>query len=115
MAGSVHFRRDEFACRHCGVVVLTPRLVDALERLRAIHGRPIVIVSGYRCPIRNEAVHGAPDSQHMYGTAADLVPGAATVAEAESVGFRGIGSRGSWATHVDMRDGPVARWSYGSG
>jgi hypothetical protein len=37
------------------------------------------------------------------------------VAEAESVGFRGIGSRGSWATHVDMRDGPVARWSYGSG
>jgi uncharacterized protein YcbK (DUF882 family) len=115
MAGSRHFRREEFACRHCGVSLLTPRLVHALEHLRAIHGRPIVIVSGYRCPVRNKSVGGAPDSQHMYGTAADLVPGAATVVEAEAVGFIGIGSLGGWATHVDMRDGPPARWSYGSG
>jgi zinc D-Ala-D-Ala carboxypeptidase len=90
-------------------------LTAALEELRARHGRPIRIVSGYRCPVHNAQVHGAPDSQHMYGTAADLLPGVASVGDAEAAGFIGIGSRGAWATHVDMRDGPHARWSYDAG
>lgn len=80
-----------------------------------MHGRPLRIVSGYRCPVHNAAVRGAPDSQHMYGTAADLELGAVLAADAEAVGFQGIGSAGKWARHVDCRDGPRARWTYGAG
>jgi uncharacterized protein YcbK (DUF882 family) len=110
----IHFSRAEFRCPHCGEAFVRPRLLEALERLRAIHGRPIPIVSGYRCPVHNHAVGGARDSQHVYGSAADLPLGAATVAEAARSGFVGIGSRGPWAVHVDVRDGKPARWSYGT-
>jgi uncharacterized protein YcbK (DUF882 family) len=91
---------------------VVPRLTAHLEQLRARRGRPIRIVSGYRCPPHNRNVAGAPDSQHMYGTAADLPLGAASVHDAEAAGFIGIGTQGEWAVHVDMRDGPQARWSY---
>lgn len=74
--------------------------------------RPIAIVSGYRCPVHNAAVGGARDSQHMYGAAADIHSGIATVSQAARAGFRGIGSAGPWAIHVDVRDGPPARWKY---
>lgn len=109
---SRHFQRREFACKHCGVALVRPELELRLERLRARRGRPIVIVSGYRCPPHNLEVGGAPDSQHMYGAAADLHAHVATVAEAEQCGFTGIGSQGEWAVHVDVRDGPLQRWSY---
>lgn len=112
---SAHFQRREFACPHCRVALVVPRLTAALEQLRAIHGRPLTIVSGYRCPVHNTAVHGALDSQHMYGCAADLEVGAVLLVDAEAVGFQGIGSVGKWARHVDVRDGPRARWSYGAG
>lgn len=107
-----HFSRTEFSCPHCGATFVAPRLVRHLEQLRELVERPIVIVSGYRCPPHNKAVGGAPDSQHVYATAADLHPRVATVAQAEAAGFRGIGSSGRWAVHVDMRDGALARWSY---
>lgn len=110
---SRHFQRREFACPHCGVALVRPALTAALEQLRERRGgRPIVIVSGYRCPPHNLAVGGAPDSQHMYASAADLHAGVATVDEAAACGFIGIGSSGTWAVHVDVRDGAPARWTY---
>ena len=42
-----------------------------LQPLRDRFG-PIRINSGYRCPKLNEAVGGAPNSQHMKGEAADI-------------------------------------------
>jgi len=27
-------------------------------------------------------------------------------------GFSGIGERNGWATHVDVREGPTAFWTY---
>lgn len=50
---------------------LTERLLDSL---RAAYGHPIRVTSGYRCSRLNEAVGGVPDSAHLYGHAADLVP-----------------------------------------
>lgn len=48
-------------------------LVDnVLDPLRLAWGRPIVVSSGYRCPKLNAAVHGATNSQHKYGQAADI-------------------------------------------
>jgi uncharacterized protein YcbK (DUF882 family) len=86
--------------------------VASLELLRAIHGRPIRIVSGYRCPVHNAEVAGAPDSQHMYGAAADIPRGVCSFADARRAGFRGIGLRDGLPVHVDVRDGPAQVWHY---
>jgi zinc D-Ala-D-Ala carboxypeptidase len=116
---SEHFSTSEFRCKGEGrpghtdhPVVVSRRLVEALERLRALADhRPLVIVSGHRCRPQNRRVGGAPRSKHVSGEAADLEPGYATVAQAVAAGFRGIGSSGPWATHVDVRAG-LARWRY---
>lgn len=109
---SEHFVEAEFASKDGGGVRVEARLVWHLEKLRAIVGRPLVIVSGYRTPAHNARVGGAKGSRHLHGDAADIPRGYATVAQAEQAGFRGIGSSGPWAVHVDMRPGPPARWRY---
>lgn len=50
-------------CEHC------------LEPLRAFAQCPIIISSGYRCPAVNghPEVKGAPNSNHLYGYAADII------------------------------------------
>lgn len=111
---SPHFDRTEFRCRHCGLLPPKTRawrhLATHLERLRAILGRPVRIVSGYRCPQHpiERAKPGGP-GEHNRG-AADLELGVATVEQAEAAGFTGIGNRGRWATHVDL--GRRRRWAY---
>lgn len=50
-------------------------LAEGLEKVRAllpIQNSPLHIDSGYRCPDLNKAVHGAADSAHMTGYAADF-------------------------------------------
>lgn len=115
---SAHFSRSEFRCHGTGRpghpahgIPVSPTLVAHLEQLRAIVGRPLKIVSGYRCPWWNARVGGAPQSRHLKGDAADLPSGYATVAQAAAAGFSGIGNKGQWAVHVDTR-GYRARWTY---
>lgn len=57
----------------------TPEAVESLRRLCANVLEPVRrrfgatrITSGYRCPALNEAVGGAPASQHLRGEAADI-------------------------------------------
>ena len=83
-----------------------------LEILRASIGTPIRIVSGYRCPVHNAAVGGAKDSQHVYAAAADIPPGLTSLSVARAAGFTGVGTKGPWAVHVDVRDGPFTHWTY---
>lgn len=109
---SPHFAAKEFACPHCGVALVRPALLELLERIRARTGGPLRIVSGYRCPIHNAEISGATDSQHMYGTAADLAAGQLTIAGAIRAMAVGIGSKGNWVLHVDVRDGPRTMWVY---
>jgi zinc D-Ala-D-Ala carboxypeptidase len=109
---TAHFRRAEFGCPHCGVALVRPKLLEKLEKLRRLTGRPIVIVSGYRCPVHNKQVQGAADSQHMYGAAADLRPGTCSEHQAAAVGFTGIGTLNGSPTHVDVRDGELVTWTY---
>lgn len=45
---------------------------DVLQPIRDEWGDSIVVSSGYRCPKLNAAVGGAKNSQHIYGTAADI-------------------------------------------
>ena len=49
------------------------RLADYLDNIREKLGKPILVSSGYRCPVLNKAVGGVANSQHQKGLAADLV------------------------------------------
>jgi hypothetical protein len=49
------------------------RLADYLDNIREKLGKPILVNSGYRCPVLNKAVGGVANSQHQKGLAADLV------------------------------------------
>lgn len=96
----------------CDRTYVDPVLLCCLEGLRKIcGGRPLNIISGYRCPRCNKRVGGATASRHLTGQAADIPYGYATVAQAREAGFRGIGTRGRFATHVDVRP-TDAQWSY---
>ena len=78
-----YFDDYEFACK-CGRHgydsdghpildhIIDKRLVDVLDAIRERIGKPIEVLSGYRCPIHNEEVGGVPNSQHVEGTAADI-------------------------------------------
>lgn len=112
---SPHFNSAEFECRGrdgCKSISPPATFLAALERLREICGnQPLKIISGYRCSTRNSQVGGAPRSRHLMGDAADIPEGYATVEQAVRAGFKGIGSKGRWAIHVDTRPSP-ARWTY---
>ena len=110
---SAHFSRSEFKCRHCGHLHgPSPALVVVLERIRAYRGTPIRVVSGYRCPTHNANVGGAKNSRHLYGDAADIPAGHATLSEAYAAGAVGVGTKAGQATHVDTRPGPRRHWVY---
>lgn len=122
---SEHFTWREFAC-HCPrrEIVVRRELVVGLERYREQVGRPVRIVSGYRDPEHNRLEGGASNSQHLYGSAADLDP-VLSVGDVEALGvFSGIGFQGDsgLVRHVDVRHAAVnttgasvsspATWAY---
>ena len=45
---------------------------NVLDPLREEYGHPIRVNSGYRCPLKNKAVGGVENSQHLKGEAADI-------------------------------------------
>jgi zinc D-Ala-D-Ala carboxypeptidase len=48
------------------------QLCQALEQVRALFGRPVIVSSGYRSAAVNARVGGARNSQHTQGLAADF-------------------------------------------
>lgn len=113
---SEHFSRWEFACKDgCGFDSVHNDLIDALEEVREVVGRPVTINSGCRCWEHNAAIGGSAQSQHTIGRAADIVvegvSAEAVAWIAYTLGiFRGIKVYPTW-THLDVRDG--ARWRSG--
>ena len=70
-----NFDESEFACNHCNQLPeqgIDDRLIKILNTAREIVGAPIHVTSGYRCPVHNKNVGGAPQSYHMRGQAADV-------------------------------------------
>ena len=45
---------------------------EVLDPARERLGKPIKVNSGYRCPLKNKAVGGVANSQHLLGEAADI-------------------------------------------
>ncbi len=120
---STNFDSDEFGCKCCGQVHpdgMDPKLISLLENIRAqaceILGAdaPVTIISGYRCLRHNKAVKGARSSQHLLGTAADIVISGLTPKAVAQIAQKILGRSGgigvySGFTHVDVRRNR-ARW-----
>jgi uncharacterized protein YcbK (DUF882 family) len=116
---SEHFKNQELACYHCGVNGCQQQLLDALERLRAIIGRPIIVDDAYRCKIHNAQVGGVPNSEHVQGIAADIRVQGMTAGQLEAAARQvpafangGIGRADLQVyLHVDTR-ATAAEWCY---
>ena len=109
---SAHFKVKEFACRDgSDAVLVAPRLVMVLESIRTYFGSAVVINSGYRTPQYNAKVGGVTESQHCYGTAADIVVRGKTPAQVAAYARQLMpdwGGVGVYAkkgfTHIDVRE-----------
>ena len=70
---SPHFSEEELQCKCCGKLVVDDRLIQLLEKIRALVDAPVVVTSGYRCPRNNaETPESSPNSYHVLGMAADI-------------------------------------------
>lgn len=71
-----YFKPSEFACgcgrQICDAEAMDIAFVFKLNGLRLSLGLPMHINSGVRCPFWNAHEHGAEDSMHLKGRAADI-------------------------------------------
>jgi len=93
--------------------ILMHGFLDLLDEIRERVGGPVELSCAYRCPNHNADVGGVTNSQHVLGTAADvLVPDGWSVDKladlAVELGADGVGRYYSNDfVHVDVRDGRV--------
>lgn len=77
-----------------------------------------VVLSGYRTPATNRAVHGAGDSQHLRAAALDIQIPAGKYNSFSEAALRlargGVGLYGDQG-FIHLDSGPVRRWGGGSG
>lgn len=119
MYAMIHFSEHELACKHCGLLGCTDALKMALDQLRDIVNRPVIVHDAYRCPAHNATVSLVAKSQHPAGSAGDVdIPGltlqekyeAAKKVPAFFAGGIGVYDRGF--IHVDVRQNGPARWAF---
>ncbi len=67
-----NFSREEFACNCCGVNEIKDELIDRLQIVREMYGKPMRINSGHRCQKANRAAGSRSTSSHVIGEAADI-------------------------------------------
>lgn len=78
--------RQQDRCRECRLQQPATRLPNGIEEsivalteqvldpAREALGKPVVVNSGFRCPLHNKTVGGVYNSQHVKGEAADIAP-----------------------------------------
>ena len=113
-----NFKRSELACPCCNKCEMNSVFMDRLQVLRDLYGKPITVVSGYRCPLHNKAVRGSPRSDHLRGEAVDIRVNDKTSSElyrlrelAFKLEFNGLGF-GRNQFHLGIRPGEGKSWSY---
>lgn len=118
---SKHFRVREFASKDgADKVLIDDDLVALLEDIReAAGGKAITINSGYRSPEHNAAVGGVSNSQHVKGTAADIVVDGTDPLTVGQIAEHYLNKKGGIGvyqtfTHVDTRT-TRSRWDQRSG
>jgi len=105
-------REFECSCTCCESVTIDLDHVNRLQKLRDDLGVAITINSGHRCAEHNATVGGVDDSQHVVGTATDIVAQDMSPNEVADAceGFNGLGRYDTF-THVDSRESDhKARW-----
>lgn len=118
---SPHFNVSEFKCKchypACDETKIDTRLVDTLEKIRRIIGKPLHLNCGYRCVQHNQDVKGSTFSQHILGKAADISARGIGVEELAKVAAQVLGNTGGIGkyhsknfVHVDVRIKP-SRWN----
>lgn len=121
---SPHFKLSEMACKDGSDTVLySTELMEKLEELRAYGGFTVSINSGYRTKAYNSRIGGASKSQHIRGTAADVVVKKnGQVVDArlicclcQHLGFKGVAWISYRAVHVDMRTSGIYRGTESKG
>lgn len=117
-----HFTEQELACRHCGQSGCTDALKRALDQLRDIVGRPVLVNDAYRCSEHNRVVSLVAKSQHPEGTAADVSISGLTLQQMYDSAKKvpaffagGIGVYDGEFIHVDVRTNGPARWAFVDG
>ena len=117
---SDNFKVKEFACNDgSDTVLISDELVSLLQKIRDHFGVAVTINSGYRTSTYNKKVGGATNSQHVKGTAADIVVKGVdplTVAQYSEHLMPNSGGIGVYQTftHVDVRTSR-SRWDNRSG
>ena len=114
---SAHFKVTEFACNDgSDKILIDDKLVELLEFIRNYFNAPVIITSAYRTAAYNKKVGGSPNSQHLKGTAADIIVSGVKPAEVVKVAELFLGNSGgiglygiSGFTHVDTRAN-ASRW-----
>jgi hypothetical protein len=116
------FSKKEFRCK-CGgkycngyPAEIDLTMVRYADEIRRRIGKPIGVNSGLRCSQWNQIQGGVSNSQHRYGTAADLgKPSGVSVAEMAAIAEDVMGNTGgigiySWGIHIDSRK-TKSRWN----
>lgn len=68
-----YFKQEEFTCKcGCGGCDISQNLVNKLNTVREILGKPIKINSGFRCEDHNRKIGGSATSSHLRGLAVDI-------------------------------------------
>ena len=117
---SDNFKVKEFACNDgSDTVLISDDLIELLQKIRDHFGVTVTINSGYRTNTYNKKVGGATNSQHVKGTAADIVAKGVdplTVAKYAEYLMPNSGGIGVYQTftHVDVRTSR-SRWDNRSG
>lgn len=113
---SKNFKVKEFACQDgTDTILVSPELIDILQKIRNRFGKPVSINSAYRTEAHNKKIGGSTYSQHKYGTAADIkISGISPKTIASYVETLmpingGIGVYSSFC-HIDVRT-TKARWN----
>lgn len=95
--------------------IVSPKLLELLDKIREEIGVPVLVNSGYRSPTHNKAVGGVSNSQHVFGTAADItIKDKTKLKQLKEICDRlnpngGVGLNYNTFVHVDVR-GKRARW-----
>ena len=117
---AANFRVREFKCKDgSDTILISDELVTLLQTIRDHFGAAVNINSAYRTKAHNTDAGGSPNSQHLYGKAADIwISGVTPLEIAQYAEFLqpdsgGIGVYGDFA-HVDVRTSR-SRWDSRSG
>lgn len=121
MQSTRSFKEREWACKckNCNQAAphkMQAHVMDAIQNIRDMVGRPLVLTSAYRCPKHPEEAKKAKPGQHSEGLAVDIqVADGAQRYEIIQLGLMagatGIGVAKSFI-HLDWRVGVPVVWTY---